>query len=80
MLTLQLWMDKMRPSLQSNMNETVSNMDFLDKKTETSVNEALTTLLDEWNGIGAATHKTICKHSRRWTHHKRKTKNHIKHD
>jgi hypothetical protein len=62
------------------MNETLSDMNFLEKEIETSVSEVLTTLLDAWNSIGAATHKTICKHGRRWTHHKRKTKNHIKHD
>jgi hypothetical protein len=81
MLTLQSWMDKMRPSLQRNMNETLSDMNFLEKEIETSVSEVLTTLLDAWNSIGAATHKTICKHGGRWTQpgYKRKIKNHIEH-
>jgi hypothetical protein len=60
-------MDKMKKSLQSNIDETLFDMNFLEKEIETSVSEALTTLLDEWNGIGAATYKTICKHGGRWT-------------
>jgi hypothetical protein len=65
MLMLQPWMDKMKKSLQSNMDETLSDMDFFDDETSTDVDEGLRTLVDEWDDIGAATHKTICKHGGR---------------
>jgi hypothetical protein len=47
MLTLQPWMEEMKNSLQSKMDETVSKMDFFDDETSTDVDEGLRTLVDE---------------------------------